>query len=186
MEEDDKRNPACIAGNVGDNVGDIAGMGADLFGSFAEATCVALVLVTSSNDLQSSWKMLMCPVLISSLGIVVGIVMLTLRNVIYRVHGEFGAVEKALKGIFTISTVLMSPVAVVLSWAGLPDEFNISEMITGVLICRLHHPQLQRFRRRHQRSLVQPTVHVLPTISLQSTVMCSGPPVVGRFKAMDG
>ena len=91
LEQDDKRNPACFAGKVGDNVGDIAGMGADLFGSFAEATCVALVLVTSSNDLQSSWKMLMYPVLISSLGIVVGIVMLTLRNVIYRVHGEFGA-----------------------------------------------------------------------------------------------
>merc|ERR1719152_121603 len=38
LEEDDKRNPACIADNVGDNVGDIAGMGADLFGSFANRT----------------------------------------------------------------------------------------------------------------------------------------------------
>jgi inorganic pyrophosphatase len=33
LEEDDYRNPGCIADNVGDNVGDIAGMGADLFGS---------------------------------------------------------------------------------------------------------------------------------------------------------
>lgn len=60
MDEDDPRNPACIADNVGrsssgpigthnccagDNVGDIAGMGADLFGSFAEATCAAFVLI---------------------------------------------------------------------------------------------------------------------------------------------
>ena len=29
---------------MGDNVGDIAGMGADLFGSFAESTCAALVV----------------------------------------------------------------------------------------------------------------------------------------------
>ena len=67
LEEDDERNPACIAGNAGDNVGDIAGMGADLFGSFAEATCVALVLVALANDLQGSWKTLMYPVLISFL-----------------------------------------------------------------------------------------------------------------------
>merc|ERR1712178_571420 len=49
LEEDDYRNPACIADNVGDNVGDIAGMGADLFGSFAESTCAALVLAASSH-----------------------------------------------------------------------------------------------------------------------------------------
>ncbi|KAI5403135.1 hypothetical protein KIW84_050642 [Lathyrus oleraceus] len=33
-----------IADNVGDNVGDIAGMGSDLFGSYAEASCAALVV----------------------------------------------------------------------------------------------------------------------------------------------
>eukprot|EP00450_Noctiluca_scintillans_P039529 CAMPEP_0194476724 /NCGR_PEP_ID=MMETSP0253-20130528/589_1 /TAXON_ID=2966 /ORGANISM="Noctiluca scintillans" /LENGTH=103 /DNA_ID=CAMNT_0039315621 /DNA_START=1 /DNA_END=308 /DNA_ORIENTATION=- len=101
-------------------------MGADLFGSFAEATCAALVLVASSGALQNSWKALMYPVLISSLGIAVGILTLVLRTVIYKVHDEYGAVEKALKGILTISTVLMSPVVVVLSWMCLPDHFDMS------------------------------------------------------------
>jgi inorganic pyrophosphatase len=36
---------------VGDNVGDVAGMGSDLFGSFAEATCAALVVAASSESL---------------------------------------------------------------------------------------------------------------------------------------
>merc|ERR1719312_2394597 len=49
MDEDDPRNPACIADNVGDNVGDIAGMGADLFGSFAESSCAALVIASQSS-----------------------------------------------------------------------------------------------------------------------------------------
>ena len=146
LEEDDKRNPACIAGNAGDNASDIAGMGADLFGSFAKAICVALVLVASSNDLQSSWKTLMYPVLISFLGIVVGIMTRTLRNVIYRVHDEFGALEKALKGILTVNTVLMSPVVVALSLATLLDEFNMSETITGVMIRRLPSTLCSRVR----------------------------------------
>ena len=44
LEEDDSKNPGVIADNVGDNVGDIAGMGSDLFGSFAESTCACLVI----------------------------------------------------------------------------------------------------------------------------------------------
>merc|ERR1712066_732187 len=85
MDEDDPRNPACIADNVGDNVGDIAGMGADLFGSFAESTCAALVLAASSPDLRDSWCGLMYPVLISSTGIVVGLLTLILQSAMYPV-----------------------------------------------------------------------------------------------------
>lgn len=48
MDEDSIQNPAVIADNVGDNVGDIAGMGSDLFGSFAESTCACLVISATS------------------------------------------------------------------------------------------------------------------------------------------
>jgi len=44
LPEDDPRNAAVIADLVGDNVGDIAGMGADLFGSLAESTSAALAI----------------------------------------------------------------------------------------------------------------------------------------------
>jgi inorganic pyrophosphatase len=51
LPEDSPMNPGVIADNVGDNVGDIAGMGSDLFGSFAESTCACLVITASSNEL---------------------------------------------------------------------------------------------------------------------------------------
>jgi inorganic pyrophosphatase len=126
MDEDDPRNPACIADNVGDNVGDIAGMGADLFGSFAEATCAALVLAASSADLRAKGHCaIMYPLLISSVGIVVGILTLLVEGVIYPIKVD-ADVEKALKGVLNISTVLMTPVAVWLSHACLPAEFQMS------------------------------------------------------------
>ena len=48
-------------------------------------------------------------------GIAVGILSLVLRNVISRGRDEYGAVEKTLKGILTICTVLVFPVVVALS-----------------------------------------------------------------------
>merc|ERR1719199_1270475 len=128
LPEDDYRNPGCIADNVGDNVGDIAGMGADLFGSFAESTCAALVLAAASPDLRKhGWSAIMYPVLISSTGIIVGIVTLLIEGTLYPVKNEDPqTVEKALKGILNISTGLMTPVVVGLSYYCLPGAFKMT------------------------------------------------------------
>merc|ERR1719499_1605086 len=126
LEEDDYRNPACIADNVGDNVGDIAGMGADLFGSFAESTCAALVLAASSKDLSLVWSAEMYPLLISSVGIVVGLATLLLQKSLYPVKKQED-VEKALKGILIISTALMTPIVLILSFMCLPAVFSMGE-----------------------------------------------------------
>jgi len=131
LEEDDPRNPACIADNVGDNVGDIAGKGADLFGSFAEATCAALVLAASTESLRTNWCSLMYPLLISSLGIFVGFLTLLISGFIYPVK-EMPDVERALKGILVISTVIMTPVVWALSFVCLPKHFIMGTTLPNV------------------------------------------------------
>lgn len=70
MAEDSPNNPATIADNVGDNVGDIAGMASDLFGSFAESTCAALVVASTSESFYFNPSAIYFPIMISALSIV--------------------------------------------------------------------------------------------------------------------
>jgi len=135
MDEDDPRNPACIADNVGDNVGDVAGMGADLFGSFAEATCAAFVISSASFNMKhgiaDDWSAMMFPIMLSSLGIVVGVITMLVANVFYKVK-EVNHIEKALKGVLVISTIIDTPVVFFLAKFSLPEYFSLSEEFDNV------------------------------------------------------
>jgi len=70
LKEDDPSNPGTIEDNVGDNVGDIAGMGSDLFGSLAESTCAALVVSSTSIELITTVDAIYFPLIITSVGII--------------------------------------------------------------------------------------------------------------------
>merc|ERR1719476_552264 len=118
LDEDDPRNPACIADNVGDNVGDIAGMGADLFGSFAESTCASLV-IGSEGDLWTHWSYCSFPLLISALGLAACFVTSFFATHFYQVNEE-SQIEPRLKQQLLISTVIMTPILFILSFWILP------------------------------------------------------------------
>jgi len=124
IPEDDPRNAATIADNVGDNVGDVAGMSSDLFGSFAEATCAALVISASSSDFvtEGGWSALMFPLCISASGILVCLVSSFLAMNAVKSQPQ---VEKTLKGQLIVTTVLMVPVGAILAMSLLPAEFTL-------------------------------------------------------------
>ncbi|MFC1908699.1 sodium-translocating pyrophosphatase [Chloroflexota bacterium] len=71
IPEDDPRNPAVIADNVGDNVGDVAGMGSDLYESYVSAIAASMVLGVIA---LGAGKGMFLPLLLSAAGIVVSII----------------------------------------------------------------------------------------------------------------
>jgi K(+)-stimulated pyrophosphate-energized sodium pump len=66
IPEDDPRNPAVIADNVVDNVGDVAGMGADLFESYVDSIIAAMVIGMALY----SEKGAVLPLLLAAFGII--------------------------------------------------------------------------------------------------------------------
>lgn len=107
LDEDDIKNPGVIADLVGDNVGDIAGMGSDLFGSFAESMCACLIISATSPELVAS-NAFYFPLVISGCGIFVGIVTSFISTWIYNVD-EPEKVERSLKMQLIFSTIFMTP-----------------------------------------------------------------------------
>lgn len=73
IAEDDPRNPAVIADNVGDNVGDVAGMGADLFDSNVAAMASSLVIAASLADSASAIAMVFCYSILGLIASMIGI-----------------------------------------------------------------------------------------------------------------
>jgi len=79
IPEDDPRNPAVIADNVGDNVGDIAGMGSDIFESYC-GSMIATIAIASTlsavalDKLGNQSELMFLPLALASLGLICSII----------------------------------------------------------------------------------------------------------------
>jgi K(+)-stimulated pyrophosphate-energized sodium pump len=97
IPEDDPRNPGVIADNVGDNVGDVAGMGSDIFESYCGAMiatiAIASTMTLAASDPLGGQQMLMgLPLQLASLGLLCSIGGIFLVN-----KSSEKAPEKALR-----------------------------------------------------------------------------------------
>ena len=79
IPEDDPRNPGVIADNVGDNVGDVAGMGSDIFesycGSMIASIAIASTMVIDAMDpLGERPALMFLPLALASTGLVCSLI----------------------------------------------------------------------------------------------------------------
>lgn len=101
-------------------------MGADLFGSFAESTCAALVISSlSSFGSERNFVAMSYPLMISASGIFVCL-LTTLFATDWFPIKSVKAIEPTLKRQLVISTVLMTAVIYLVSVSSLPDHFTIN------------------------------------------------------------
>ena len=84
IPEDDPRNPGVIADNVGDNVGDIAGMGSDIFESYCWSmiACIAIA-ATMAVAAEQQTSLMMLPLGLATVGLLasfIGIILVRARS----------------------------------------------------------------------------------------------------------
>ena len=83
IPEDDPRNPGVIADNVGDNVGDVAGMGSDLFESYCGAMIATIAMAAAPGiagfassalaELGEQQSLMALPLMLAATGLVCSI-----------------------------------------------------------------------------------------------------------------
>jgi K(+)-stimulated pyrophosphate-energized sodium pump len=146
IPEDDPRNPGVIADNVGDNVGDIAGMGADIFESYVGAMIATIAIgatmaitpeIAKAFGGKSAWAIkymyMALPVLVTIAGLISSLI------------GVFSI--KALKGMgpqsalrystFVAAIALLILTYIVVTSLGIPIGTFwavVSGLVVGIII----------------------------------------------------
>jgi K(+)-stimulated pyrophosphate-energized sodium pump len=137
IPEDDPRNPAVIADNVGANVGDVAGMGADLFESYVGAL-VAPIAYASLAFAGSVFlpHLIMFPLAVAALGMAASVgASFLVRPTLPRLWSDnLGtALRVASLGAATITTIGVLPLAWWL-FGGLPGVAHPSGLFLAVVV----------------------------------------------------
>ncbi len=112
IPEDDPRNPAVIADLVGDNVGDCAGRGTDLFESFSDEIIATMILALSFVSIFGE-KAIFYPLLVQSIGVIATIIGIAFlrryKDPVKTIYLSFGVAGIAvLIGLYYLATSYMN------------------------------------------------------------------------------
>ncbi len=102
IPEDDPRNPAVVADLVGDNVGDCAGMAADIFESYEVTIVSGLILGLALWHLTGMYEWIVYPLLVRGIGVFCSII----GTYVVRDNGLKGDAMKAIFRGYVTSAVI--------------------------------------------------------------------------------
>ena len=155
IPEDDPRNPAVIADQVGDNVGDVAGMGADLFESYVDsiiATMALAAIIVSffisvssiSENIIIPWiiespteseilNYVMLPLVVAGMGIISAII-----GTLVVILGKGKNIYGALRNSLFVTTIIIAIFGGIATWylIGRLEPFYamLAGLIGGIII----------------------------------------------------
>jgi K(+)-stimulated pyrophosphate-energized sodium pump len=125
IPEDDHRNPAVIADNVGDNVGDVAGMGADLYESYVGAILATFAISTAAGY---GWSGMFLSLALAVVGVIASVI-----GTFFIRTGE-NADQKALLRTLRTGTYIAAALAAV---AAAPLTYFIMDGKMGIFVAIL-------------------------------------------------
>ena len=156
IPEDDPRNPAVIADQVGDNVGDVAGMGADLFESYVDsiiatmalaaivATFFSITITTINANIIIPWILetpapgellnyVMLPLIVAGMGIFSAII-----GILVIILGKGKNIYSSLRNSLFVATFFTAIFGGVATWYLLgrlePFYAMLAGLIGGIII----------------------------------------------------
>lgn len=109
IPEDDPRNPAVIADQVGDNVGDCAGMAADIFETYAVTTVATMIL--GSLLFPSAPQFVLLPLILGSVAILASIIGSFFVK-LSRKQNIMGSMYKGVAATVILSAIAFYPVII--------------------------------------------------------------------------
>ena len=137
IPDDDPRNPPTIAATVRDNVGDVAGMGADLYESYVGSILATFALGASAYAADGlTWNAMLLPLIIAVVGVVCSVIGTFL------IRTKENATQKSLlatlrKGTYTaavLAAVIAAPVTYYIMGSWGPYIAILAGLVAGCAI----------------------------------------------------
>ncbi|MHA1840257.1 MAG: sodium-translocating pyrophosphatase [Candidatus Ranarchaeia archaeon] len=123
LPEDDPRNAAVIADLVGDNVGDCAGMAADIFESYEVTIVSALILGLALYLVTGDFYWIIFPLIVRAFGVIASLI-----GTIIIPYWKNISAEKAMYNSYWLSSAITISLALLFAW------LNVGDIRLGLLI----------------------------------------------------